>query len=207
MRFPKATVLSLLLTCSAASPAKDKKKFVLPADVLTAETVLVVIDPGAGVALDAPNANRTAQDAVEKALMDWGRFRFASDVSTADLVIVVRKGNAKIAQPTIGGIPTNSRPVILQPTDSGGRIGGSRGAPPTPGDPTGPRMSSPTPQVEVGPSEDLFAIYRGKRDNALDAPPVWRYYAKDALRVPGVPAVSEFRKLVVEAEKQRAANP
>jgi hypothetical protein len=28
---------------------------------------------------------------------------------------------------------------------------------------------------------------------------------KDALRSPGVPAVVEFRKLIVESEKQRAA--
>jgi hypothetical protein len=58
----------------------------------------------------------------------------------------------------------------------------------------------------VGPSDDIFAIYRGKRDHALDAPPVWRYRAKDALRSPDVPAVDAFRKLVVEAEKQRAAS-
>jgi hypothetical protein len=167
----------------------------------------VVIDPDAGVALDAPNANRTAQQAVEKALMNWGRFRLATDVSTADLIITVRRGNGKIAQPTIGGLPTNSRPVILQPTDSGGRIGGSRGTPPMPGDPTGSQPSSPAPQVEVGSAEDVFAVYRGKRENALDASPVWRYSRKDALRSPDVPAVDAFRKLVVEAEKQRAANP
>lgn len=60
--------------------------------------------------LDAPNANREAQEGVEKALMNWGRFTMASDVSTADLVILVRRGNGKIAQPTVGGIPTNKSP-------------------------------------------------------------------------------------------------
>ena len=35
------------------------------------------------------------------------------EASTADLVISVRKGNGKIAQPTIGGVPTNDRPVIF----------------------------------------------------------------------------------------------
>ncbi|UWZ85696.1 hypothetical protein [Occallatibacter riparius] len=201
----RALCLLLLLSCIAAA-AKDKKKILLPDDVLQAETVLVVIDPDAGMALDAPTANRNAQEAVEKALMNWGRFRLATDVSTADLVVVVRKGNGKMAQPTIGGLPTSNRPVIIEPTGSGGRVGGSAGTPPLSGDPTGPRTPSPAPQVEVGESQDTFAVYRGKRDDALDAPPVWRYIAKDGLRSPDVPAFYAFRKLVVESEKQRAAS-
>jgi hypothetical protein len=186
---------------------KDKKKVVLPDDVLEARTVLVVIDPQAGVPLDAPNTNINARDNVEKALMNWGRFTLVSDVSTADLVISVRKGNGKIAQPTIAGVPTNDRPGIYQPTDSGGRIGVSRGTPPQAGDPTGMPGRSPSPQVEVGGSEDVFAVYRGKRDNTLDSSPVWRYSDRDALRTPDLPAVDAFRKAVVEAEKQRAARP
>jgi hypothetical protein len=53
----------------------------------------------------------------------------------------------------------------------------------------------------------MFAVYRGRRDDPLDSTPVWRLSAKDALRSPSVPAVDEFRKLIVEAEKQQAANP
>ena len=116
--------------------------------------------------------------------MNWGRFSLAMDVSTADLVISVRKGNGKIARPTIGGMPTNNRPGIYQPTDSGGRAGMSRGTSPQAGDPTGSAGRGPTPQVEVGDGQDTFAVYRGKRDNALDTAPVWRYSEKDALRSP-----------------------
>jgi hypothetical protein len=126
MRFSKSLAFALLLMCCVAAAGRDKKKILLPADVLQAQTVLVVIDPDAGMPLDAPNANRTAQQAVENALMNWGRFRLVPEVSTADLVIVIRKGNGKIAQPTIGGLPTNSRPVTLQPGDSGGRAGRQR---------------------------------------------------------------------------------
>jgi len=54
------------------APAKDKKE-ILPADVLEAKTVLVVIDPNAGISSSSPNENRTAQEDVEKALMNWGR--------------------------------------------------------------------------------------------------------------------------------------
>jgi hypothetical protein len=53
----------------------------------------------------------------------------------------------------------------------------------------------------------MFVVYRGKRDDALEYPAVWRYGAKDALRSPAVPAVEAFRKLIAEAEKQQAAAP
>lgn len=195
------TAVLLLLSCAMAS-AKDKKKLLLPADVLRARTVLVVVDPQAGMAIDNPNANRAARDAVEREIMNWGRFELATDVSTADLVITVRKGNGKLAQPTISGIPQNDRPVTSQPSDSAGIPDASQG---------GPRMRGPSdrvpiiaPQAEVGPTEDMFAIYRGKRDDALESSPVWRYNAKGSLSGPHVRAVEEFRKLVIEAEKQEA---
>jgi hypothetical protein len=120
-------IVAVFLFSTVFASAKDKKKVILPADILRAETVLVVIDPDAGVSPDAPLANKTAQEDVEKALIKWGRFRLANDLSTADLVITVRKGSGKIVQPTIGGVPINDRPVIFEPTDSGGRVGGSHG--------------------------------------------------------------------------------
>lgn len=207
MRYHRSLAFSLLLICCLVAFGKDKKKIILPKDVLEARTVLVVIDPDAGITVEAPNANRTAQEDVEKALMNWGRFMLATDVSMADLVISVRKGNGKIAQPTIGGVPANNRPVIFEPTDSGVGVGGHRGTPPQAGDPTGAQPENPHPQIEVAPAQDLFSVYRGKRDNALDSPPVWRYSAKDALRSPSVPAVDAFRNLILEAEKQQSSTP
>ena len=195
----------LLLSCLFAS-AKDKKKTLLPADVLRARSVLVVVDPNSGMDVRNPNANRTAQEDVEKALMNWGRFSLAMDAQFADLIITVRKGSGKIVQPTIGGVPNNNRPVILEPTDSGGRIGVRQGNPAGAGDPPDPQ-----PQVEVGQSQDTFVVYRGSKDDPywtpLEAPPVWRYTAKDALESPGVPAVEVFRKLIADSEKQLAGTP
>ena len=198
--------LGVLICCGFAA-GKDKKRVLLPDDVLEARTVLVVIDPDAGISPESPNANRAARENVEQALMKWGRFELVTDVSSADLVITVRKGNGKMAQPTIGGIPQNNRPIIFQPTESGGRAGGSRGTPPTSGDPTAPRNSDPIPQVEVGPRDDMFVVYRGKRENALEAASVWRYSGKGALNSPEVPAVEAFHKLIVEAEKQQNSHP
>ena len=198
----RAVALFFLLAGCIAAPGKDRKPTLLPADVLQARTVMVLIDPEAGTALDAPYANRTAREDVEKALMKWGRFSMAVDLGHADLVIMVRKGNAKLAQPTIGGIPNNDRPVIFQPTDSGGRVGASRGGAPMGGDSSCSQLPNPRPQMEVGPTEDVFAVYRGDRSDATDSPAVWRYSAKNALQSPGVPAVDVFKKLVAESEKQ-----
>jgi hypothetical protein len=202
----------LLLMCLAGS-AKDKKKSVLPVDILQAQTVLVVIDPNAGMDIQDPNANRIAQQDVEKAMMKWGRFSLAMDSSTADLVITVNKGNGKLVQPTIGGVPNNNRPVIMEPTDSGGRIGGRQGTNGNPGDPSNPQSmpSDPHPEIAVGRSEDMFVVYRNNKNDPqyapLDNPSVWRYTGPDALHSPDVPAVDEFRNVIAQSEKQLAGKP
>jgi hypothetical protein len=206
-------VVSVLLLTCLAGYAKDKKKTVLPADILQAQTVLVLIDPNAGVDIEDPNANRIARLDVEQALMKWGRFSLAMDASTADLVITVSKGNGKLAQPTIGGVPNNNRPVIFQPTDSGGRIGGRQGNTGNPGDPSNPQSQSPDPhpEVTVGGSQDMFVVYRNNKNDPqyapLDTPAVWRYTSRDALHSPDVPAVDAFRNVIAQSEKQLAGKP
>ena len=35
---------------------------------------------------------------------------------------------------------------------------------------------------EIGPSQDMFAVYRGDVGEPLDSPPVWRSISKDCLR-------------------------
>lgn len=197
-------VTALLLVCLAAH-AKSKKKFLLPNEVLQARTVLVLVDPNAGMALDDPSANRIARADVEDALRQWGRFSETFDMSFADLIVVVRKGSGKMAQGTIGGVPTNTPSISTQP--GGDSQGGGANVPL--GDPSrqGGQMQGPHPQMEVGSSDDSFAVYLGHRDHPLDSSAVWRYDAKDALESPGVPAVERFRKLVAEAEQQAANQP
>jgi hypothetical protein len=195
-------LLPLILVLSLGAGAKDKKKVTLPADILRAETVLVVIRPDAGEPVNDPTANRRALDDVEKALMKWHRFDLAMDASTADLVIAVRKGTGQTARPTIQNSPIDNRPVIFEPSDGSVRVGGQQGHPPDMTRPTG-GPSDPSPRIgsEIGPSEDSFEVYRGKVEYPLDAPPVWRYIGHDGLRSPAVPAVEEFRKALDEAEK------
>jgi len=195
----------LLLATLLAVPAnaKDKKKPSLPEYVLRASTVLVVVSPGAGEPVDNPMANATARENVEKALMEWGRLRPVLDGEESDLVIAVRTGSGKMMQPTIKGGPIDNRPGVAQGTDSGIRIGAQQGHPA--GDPSmGPQNSpqnGPHISNEVGPSNDMFEVYRGGIQDPLESPAVWRYIPKDCLRAPNVSAVEEFRKAVAEAER------
>jgi hypothetical protein len=99
------------------------KKLTLPGYVLNARTVLVVIDPDTETSVTSPLANKKAQDDVETGFMKWGRLRPVLDESTADLIVTVRKGSDHPVQPTIGGRPTNDRPVIVQQSDNKTRIG------------------------------------------------------------------------------------
>ena len=93
--------------------------------------MLVVIEPDAGEPLDRPRANETARENVEKALMEWGRFRVVMDGAEPDLVIAVRTGTGKGMQPTIKGGPIDRSGGVGQSTDSRVRIGGQRGQNPT----------------------------------------------------------------------------
>ena len=197
-RCSQLTLLICLLLVPFAH-AKDKKE-ILPAYVLDARTVAVVVDPDAGRSPSNPGENRTAQQDVEKALMNWGRYSVVIDPLTADLVISVRRAHGKAVTPTVGGIP-NGRPVIVEPIDSGTRVGGELG--PVPLNENAPQPG-PRPQGEVGPSEDTFALYRGRADYPLDSPTVWRYTAHDALSSPSVPAVAQFRQAVDQSLKALA---
>lgn len=192
----------IVLGVTPLTHAKNKNKQVLPDYALNAQTVLVVILPEAGEPLTSPTANRTAQDNVEKALMKWGRFRLVMEAQTADLVIAVRKGHA--SGPTVINSPTDSRPVIVQPTDGDIRVGGQQGRPPDLNNPGlgGPADRGPRIGGDMGTPEDTFELYRGGVEYPLDAAPVWRYIAKDALNGPQVIAVERFRKVLDESEKQ-----
>jgi len=122
---------------------------------------------------------------------------------TADLIITVRKGTGRSVNPTIGGGRIDDPPVVLQPGQGGDiRIGGQRGHPPDLSQGGAQSQdTSPHLQTEVGPSDDVLAVYRGRIEYPLDGSPVWRSVGKDSLRAPSVRAVDEFRKAIIAAEK------
>src|SRR5215472_1494419 len=106
--------VSLLAISAGVASANKKQKVHLPDYVLKAQTVLVVILPDAGEPMDDPFANRKAQEEVEKAFMKWERYRLVLDKDTADLVIGVRKGTGKRANPTIKGGPVDTSPATIE---------------------------------------------------------------------------------------------
>jgi hypothetical protein len=222
-----ATMLAGLLLPSLAL-AKNKEKPTLPAYVLQARTVVVLIDPSAGVSLDDPRANEVAQRDVETALLNWGRYQTVLVGHSADLVIVIRRGTGKMADGSIRDPRQGQRPGAVDPTDTGVAVGVQHGPPPPytgPGNipdasqgpaetqtqnmPGGPISGRPYPQAEAGTSiaEDSFLVYQGNVNDPLDAPPVWRYETKSALKPHTVPAVDAFRKAVSDAEQAQAKQP
>jgi hypothetical protein len=197
----------LVISCLTALP-KDRKKGVLPVDILQAHTVWVMVDPNVGADVVAPNADNQARADVESALAKWGRLTPVADPHMADLIIVVSKGSGKLVHPTFGGTPVNlPPPMIGQRTDNGtnaaGRQGGDR-------PPFGSPGQRPEPQMEAGQPDDSFLVYRNDPDHiytsSLDSPPVWRYSAKGALAPPGVPAVERFHDAINQSEKALASS-
>lgn len=209
MRSRASFLLIAVLSILPSGFAKDKTKVSLPTYILRAKTVSVLIDPNAGVELTDPQANRTAQKDVEAALLQWGRFEPAIDSATADLLIVVRKGNGRNVNATIPAPQQNRRPGVINGTDTGILIGGQRGKQPNaPNAPDTSSPGSPHPQTEIGEANDSFLVYEGQQagqqKDALDTSPGWRYVARDGLRSHSVPAVDAFRKAIADAEKNSA---
>jgi hypothetical protein len=197
------TVIALAIAAFSVASAKKKDKVVLPAFVLKAQTVLVVILPDSGEPLNDITANRKAQEEVEKAFMKWGRYRLALDADQADLVVGIRKGTGKVANPTISGGPVDSRPGTIETTDNQIRIAVQQGHPPDVSDPTGtnPPNDRVHPGMQAGGTDDTLQVFQGGVQYPLDNPPVWRLTAKDGLKPPTVLAVEQFRKAVEESEK------
>ncbi|HUD65980.1 MAG TPA: hypothetical protein VMQ17_15435 [Candidatus Sulfotelmatobacter sp.] len=203
VRMPIAFLVLLLLVQASA---KNKKKQVLPEDVLRAQTVAVVIRPEAGEPLTSPNANRTAQTNVENAITKCGRFKVIMNAPAADLIIAVRTGHAN--GPTIHNSPADRRPndYIGDIPDASQQ---GRSSP----DLTNSGRATATdrrPHIsnEMGLLQDSFEVYRGRVEYPLDAPAVWRYVAKDALDdLPEIVAVEQFRNAINEAERRSQQKP
>jgi hypothetical protein len=199
--------LSCLVILALVLLASAKNKQALPNYVLDAQTVAVVIMPDAGESVTDPSANRTAELDVEKALIQWGRYRVVPDALTADLIVAVRKGHA--GGPAVSSAPIDTRPVILQPSPGTIYIGGQQGAPPDVTQHPRPGTEPPGPTIshEAGSAEDTMELFLGGVEYPLDTAPIWRYMAKDALNAPEVRAVEQFRKVVADSEKQRKQKP
>lgn len=200
----RATILFAVVLLAASSGfAKDKTKATLPAYVLRAQSVTIMVDADAGISVDNPLANQTAQKDVETAMLRWGRLNPVLSPQLADLIIVVRKGNGRLVDQTIPDPRQNNRPGSVTQTDNSISVGAQHGPQSSP---SAPPTTAPS-QTEIGTTYDSFVVYEGHVNNPLDNPPAWRYVAQDALHSHDVPAVDEFRKAVAAAEKAAAKKP
>src|SRR5215471_14476380 len=130
----------------------------------------------------------------------------ANDKQRTVLPAVLGANNVVVMIDPDAGMSTND-PVIVHPTDIGPiSIGGQKGHPQGVA-PREPQDTTPHLQVEVGQPEDLSAVYEAHVERPLERPPLWHYIPKNALHLPDVPAVGEFRKLIEEAEKQQKRKP
>jgi hypothetical protein len=212
----RVALLALSLSVVSLSLSAAKKKPQVPAYILSAQTVCVLIDPDAGTSLSDPLGNKTAQDEVEKALMTWHRFQLVQEPGRADLVIVIRKGAGKPVDRTIGNLPTNDRPGTVQQTDNAIRIGGQKGRAPGSPDQTMPQDTRPEQQTEVGTAvaQDSFVVYGPGRGDLGSSPGSqmgdrnigWRDMGKNILKAPNNDAVANFRKAIEETEKLNQQN-
>jgi hypothetical protein len=205
----RSATAMLALVISAAGLASAKKKVYLPSFVLKAQTAMVVMLPNTGEPLTDPDANRKAQENVEKAFLKWGRFQLVHDASQADILVGVRKGTGKIADPTVSGGPIDSHPATVETTGNDKHGSVQVGHPPDltqqptlTGTETPP--AKPHTGSEVGPRDDAFNVFQGRREYPMDSPPVWRWMVKDGLNAPDVIAVEQFRKAVEESDKAAA---
>jgi hypothetical protein len=210
------------LAVAAPVLAKGKGEKTLPAYILQAHTVAILVEPTAGIDPEDPRANQVAQKDVETALLNWGRFQPLIGAEGADLIIVIRRGHGRLVDGTISDPRQNDRTGVINPTDNGIGVGAQRGTQPPLGGSAGgypqapypqgqtqpgqtPTPQIPHPETEIGGADDSFLVFDGKVAKPLDSSPGWRYVAADGLRPHSVPAVEEFRKAVAAADKAAAA--
>jgi hypothetical protein len=206
-------VSGFLLACLLVTvPGLAKDKAILPVYILQAHTVVVLIDPEAGIDIQDPRANQVAQKDVETALAKWGRFEVLNGSQKADLVVVIRRGHKRMTDVTMSD-PTQNPRVGVTPTDNGMGAGGQIGrAPVVGGYPDSPQAratqaqsQTPTPQAEIGFTDDSLVVYSGASERPTDSVPGWRYMGQEGLHSHNVPAVDDFRKAVAAADKAAAA--
>jgi hypothetical protein len=200
-RFP-CFLLIFSLTLMASAKDKLKEKGGLPDYILDARTVQVVVSPEASDSLENPMANTAAREAVQNALQAWGRFTLVVEGS-GDLVITVRAGTGKLVAPAVERGPTDTRIGDMQPGGGKIGIGAQQGRVPADSDPGVPVHTGPHIGKEIGRANDVFEVYRGRGSYSVNAAPMWRYSAKDALKAPNVPAVEQLRKAIAASEKKQ----
>jgi hypothetical protein len=205
-------VAVLLLVGGLAVPVYAKKKKDVPLPQLFCQAQFVYVQGFDGDVTNPylPPEDRDAAEGLENRLQDWKRYTLVMNRNEADLVFVVRTGRVASGfnnspyptqGPNVPGadpqarIPIGGRPGAGQNPGAGPYPGGTgaggvgAGGPGMGPDANGQDGSGMSPMNgrgmggEVGPPNDLLAIYMKPGSESLHAP-IWQHAEKDGLRGP-----------------------
>ena len=213
-------VVSLLVAGPVLAKGKDK---VLPAYILEARTVAVLVAPGTEMDPDNPQADQIAQKDVEAALVKWGRLQPVNSTLGADLIIVIHKGRGKPVDAMMTD-PNQNRSGGVNPANNGGPMGPPVAGSPGNGYPTGggqptvgqryPQGASQQPPTQQVPAivepvdaDDWFTVFDGRAEQRMKGTPGWRYVGLEGLHSHNVPVVESFKKAVLAADKAAVKTP
>lgn len=204
--------------------AKKKKDAPLPQLFCQAQFAYVQTVDGDATNPYIQPADRNAANALYDRLQEWKRYKLVMSRNEADLVFVVRTGrvasgmnngpypgqnpgvpgsNPQVRVPigggsgqNPGGYPGGGGPGMGGPGAGGAGMGGPGMGPGADGqDPTGMSPGNGRGMGgEVGPPNDLLAIYMKPGDESLHAP-LWQHSEKDGLQGP-MPLFQKIRDAV-----------
>jgi hypothetical protein len=165
-------VLAVVLGAGISSLAQSKKSGdkEMPGLITNATWVQVRTMVGDQYSANTTPEDRRAITEVQERIQKWGHYKLAYRERDADIILVVRRGASASAKPGV-------------------IIGGGSDRPATP---------SIGVATEMGPSEDMIAVYDAHF--GIDSSPLWRRLQKGGL-LNEMPLFKEFRREVEAAKK------
>jgi hypothetical protein len=210
MRHSRLLVIVLLGGVTATAWAKSPKKSELVHIFCPARYAYVTTADGDIMRPDVLQEDRDAVTRVQDQLKEWKRYLLVYEPQNADLVFVVRMGRTadirtmggvaggSPGMPPSGGVAvgTPQRSPSLDPSNAG------QGPEQGPVGPGGANRRWGSNEAEVGPPDDLLAVYAKPGDvNTQSA--LWQRTMTDGLDGPGVPLFQKIRKAVDETCREK----
>lgn len=222
MRYHGAVLLMILSGWTGTACAKHSKKAELPTLVCPARFVYVQTSEGDVLNPNVLPEDRSAAARLQDNLRAWNRYSLVYQRNQADLIFVVRTGRAASVEetPDVGrmGGPygrTGAGPNMPR--------GNAPGPDPSNPDPSNPDPSNPDPtgmpgsqrdgmnapggwgravnnttRTDIGPADDLLALY-GHSGDIADQVPLWQRTRMNGLEGPHMALVQQLLDAVDDA--------
>lgn len=206
MKPSRIVVLLVAAGVTSSAWAKSPKNSEVPKLVCPAQFVYVETMDGDIIRPEVIQEDRDAVIRVQDKLQDWGRYTLVYDRSSSDIVFVVRTGRVATAKlgagvglgrpdedggrVAVGRTPAGQTPDASESGDPQTEPGGNPNGGPNMADARWTRVGG-----EVGPPNDLLAVYQKPGDINAQAP-LWEKSQKDGLDGPKVPLFEQIRSAV-----------